>query len=89
MYWFHQIHSNGNEIDRSAVAIKLRSRKNSRAHELQRWVSEDSRRAGHQPRPARNGSAGSGTIGAWLRTPHAIARAFSPSTWAARTSKSS
>jgi hypothetical protein len=89
VYWIHQIHSNGKEIDRSAVAIKLRSRKNSRAHELVRWASEDSRRAGPEPRPARSDSPRGGTIGAWLRAPHAITRAFSPSTWAARTSKSS
>lgn len=52
MYYVRPILSTRNELDRSALAIRLRSRRAARAEDLARWAAaeEESRRAGHEPR---------------------------------------
>lgn len=60
MYYVRPNLSDRYELDRSAAAIKLRSRKSARAEELVRWAAaeEESRRAGREPRsPSPRGGA--------------------------------
>jgi hypothetical protein len=74
VYWVREIHSNGYEIDRSAIATRMRSRRVARAEEFARWVAEaeESRdERGAQPRSAHNGWFRGRTVRSWLRTPAA------------------